>query len=191
LAPRHVGTHPPHERSSPGPNSRIFDAWSAKHLAHLSFVNDFCRDGFCRGLLVQLTSIFGWGTVGVVLFLVVMAAVTGVAAFKTVINPAKQVQRAMRSRTDRDGQSMPMDVHEVQRMEKERIQRELERVASTSYTKTQGMPTKPAFATTPVPTPAMPRAQPPPPIIGNSSKPAWQYGSRAVPSAFAEERSTV
>lgn len=164
------------------PTSRIFDAWSAKHLAHFSFMNDYCRDGFCRQLTLHAASFFNWGIVCVVIFLIIVALVTGVAAFKTVINPAKQVHRVMRTKTKADDdRSIPADVREAERRESERVERELERYRQESYTKTTTLPPKPTA----------PPSRSLPPMIGSSAKQPWQQARSSLPYGLEPERTTV
>lgn len=122
------------------PNSRIFDVWTAEHLAHLSFMSDFCRDGFCRQIILSLVSLFGWGTIGAVLILLVIVAVVGTAALKTVVNPASQMRRSMSQKSSALDVSLPKTSQEADRRVKQQQEIELQRVMDEGNRKTTTLP---------------------------------------------------
>lgn len=122
------------------PNLRIFDAWTAEHVAHLSFMSNFCRDGYCRQLILNLSTIFSWGTIGIVLILLLIITIVGVAGLKTVVNPASQVRRSMKQKTAVSDYSLPETAQEADRKAKKQQEIEMQRVMDEGNRKTTSLP---------------------------------------------------
>lgn len=110
------------------PSTRIFDKWIAIHGNHFRFIGDFCRDGFCRGIFSQVMSLATYGTFGVVLLLFLAGLVVLVIASKTIVQPAKDIRESIKRKNKADDLSIPADLHDADRREKERIELEQQRV---------------------------------------------------------------